>query len=207
MLNIFLVPIEMSEAPLKKIQKEQKPLLPGCFFRVIGTFAAVLVYIVLNFALAVAFESFFVGSAVLIGIACGMVSLCGAYQLYFNRQSRTWPTAEGTVLKSMLKEPTRYSAWSLCVTYRFQACGKTFTASRRTYTIAPFNGREKALETLKRYREGAPVQVYHNRSWPSLCVLEPNADTSKSVVLLVGGILLAAMVIPVALAGSFIVKE
>jgi len=91
------------------------------------------------------------------------------------RESKTWPTVVGKVLRSRVRERSvLQSGYIAHVAYRYTVQGVDFESeSVSHFPPGEYFTREDAMESITRYVTNEPVTVYYCPTEPSRAVLEP----------------------------------
>lgn len=115
------------------------------------------------------------------------------------RASMSWPCVTGRVTDAGVRENfTRRNGQSAAaktytpvVQYNFQVGAHTYHGHRLAFQTRSFGSTRKAVEVLRRFPIGGPVQVFHDPNNPRDCVVEREA-ASRSALTVVGSLALAA---------------
>lgn len=117
-----------------------------------------------------------------------------------SKLAQTWPTTEGTILESALKEePARNAigninlAYVLQVQYEYVVSGKTYQGDRVSFGTPAFNY-ITGSNLLENYEEGTKTSVSYNPENPAESVLAPKTTVGMPSPVL-GIFLIAAGVI------------
>ncbi len=112
----------------------------------------------------------------------GAVVLGGmVYALWYGHASRSWPTAEGRIIQSRLRQAERTGGrrgygYSVTIRYEYEVDGRRHIGSRVGFCrLGSGSGsfvRKKMSRLIKKYPEGATVPVHYHPSNPNKAVLE-----------------------------------
>src|SRR5262245_49672203 len=100
-----------------------------------------------------------------------------AWDAWWGRASRTWPTVPGTITESRLqlesaRDPNDNTVTETAkIEYHFEVDNSVFWGGRIAYDGAL--GRYAARQAVERYPRGATVSVAYDPTDPRRCVLEP----------------------------------
>ena len=130
----------------------------------------------------------FCGAFILFGLisAAALVGDLGSA-----RQSLSWPSAEGTITRSVRRRGSRLLK---SLEYRYSVSGTTYSATRAAFLRVPYS--KPIHET---YRTGQRVSVRYDPSEPGRAVLEPGAP----ILAVIAGSLVPALLIVIGSAGLF----
>lgn len=112
----------------------------------------------------------------------------GLRDLIRGRASLTWPTAQGVIRQSVVREQHRQDAngnhrtsYHEEITYDFQVNDQRYTGNRIAFwpSLAASNNAAYADMIISRYPLGRAVPIHHHPAEPALCVLEPGVKWSN----------------------------
>lgn len=136
----------------------------------------------------------------LLFVAIGIVLI---YMYFRNlarvRASEGWPTSQGTILKSWIRESTTTdddgstsSHYYPEVRYVYQVMGVEYQGDKLTFGPKSGGAQSKAARIVSNYPKGVNVTVYYDPAKPSNAVLERNVSKALliyGVIFLLIGIL------------------
>lgn len=97
------------------------------------------------------------------------------------REGQTWPSTEGLVLVSEVRDEGGENGWRAHVRYRYEVDGRTYENSRIAVAVEyGREGRQAHQELAARFPAGAHVTVYHNPQNPADAALikgDPNSPS------------------------------
>lgn len=132
-------------------------------------------------------------SILIFGIGCVFAFLMPAgyasYQL--QTQAKLWPTTQGTIVSSKVKESQHFEfdakdyKYQASVMARYSVDGKHYQTFEiyAGQTQTSTNSYASAQKKVVRYPVGAKIKVYYNPAKPSVGVLEPGVKTETYVFL------------------------
>lgn len=123
-----------------------------------------------------------------------LVALLGVRLIARGVASRSWPTAEGSVLGAAVeREPASvgpggraYHLFSPAVEYEYEVRGERYSCSTVSAADMSTTNAARAERIAERYAPGSRVTVYYNPRRPGQAVLEPGAAAGAWLPLLVG---------------------
>jgi type IV pilus assembly protein PilM len=121
--------------------------------------------------------------------------LCGVCHWATARESLTWPTAQGTITQSKVKEriEDKEKKYYLDVVYAFRLHGFEFRGTEITSADTSYSTRMSAERDARRYHVGRDVQVYYNPDDPKETLLVPGVNWGLVFgTFVAGGLLLGA---------------
>lgn len=98
---------------------------------------------------------------------------------------RGWPSAEGIVLKSEVKESGRY--YSPGITYTFKVGGKKFESSRFSLAEWESGNPVPSKKAVKRFPAKKKITVFYNPTNPEESVIDPGFSFTSGLILLFSG--------------------
>ncbi len=111
-------------------------------------------------------------------IGGGVMTFFGVREIYLARESRSWPSTDGTIKRSGLKVRTGGSStgpsydYDADIVYQFAVDGQTRRGNEVTFGV--HGSTASSVQTLlNRYPTGKTVNVYYRASAPDSCILEP----------------------------------
>jgi len=113
-------------------------------------------------------------------------------------ESTRWPTAQGKVVSSTVREHTDYDdethhvrhSYEPVVAYEYAVAGTPLSGHKLSFGATSFD-RQTAHQVVNRYPSGASVSVHYNPTKPGEAVLETKA--SGGALFLVAGIAMIAL--------------
>ncbi|MGB8980394.1 MAG: DUF3592 domain-containing protein [Anaerolineales bacterium] len=112
------------------------------------------------------------------------------------RDSAGWPTSQGTVVESRVRESTSQdqdgftsTSYFPEVRYLYHVLGSEYEGNMITFGSQSGGAQNKVVEVINRYPTGSTVTVYYDPEKPSMAVLE----RSVSKGLLVSGVVCIAI--------------
>lgn len=116
--------------------------------------------------------------------------------------SLTWPTTEGKIIASGVKDKTSTShsggnirhsvSYFADVKYEYTIQANRYSSEKISFGDYGSSDRNRVEEIISRYPNGKIVQVYHNPSDPSMSVLEPGAPMPTYVPIGLGALMILA---------------
>jgi hypothetical protein len=114
----------------------------------------------------------------------------GLWRLWKAARTRSWPTAQGTILDATVAkrdamppdrdedpDPSRprppETLYRAVVTYSYRVSGRTFTSDRLTLEEVETSSESHARKLSERYTPGAPVTVHYDPADPTRAILLP----------------------------------
>ncbi len=104
------------------------------------------------------------------------------------RASSQWPTTEGTVTSSEVRDTSdaESDSYSPRVTYEYQVDDVSYQNNTITFGQNSYSSRRKAESIAAGYPTGSRVTVYYEPGDPAQSVLEPGASAGSFIVLAIG---------------------
>ena len=117
-------------------------------------------------------------------IGGGVMTFFGVREIYRARESRNWPSTDGTITRSEIivrtggessgvpSGPTSGTYYDTDIVYQFTVDGQTRRGNKVAFGV--HGSTYSSLQTLlNRYPAGKTVNVYYRASAPDSCILEP----------------------------------
>ena len=127
-------------------------------------------------------------------VAAGLgLALWGLYLMIWGMASRRWPSTEGKVIESEIRdyhEPSNYG-YTFHVKYRFSARGTTQVGTRLQFGLGSYLTKEVAEQLAERYAVGSRIPVFYHPT-KDAAVLE-RGFTRPTYFLLVAGLFVAVV--------------
>jgi hypothetical protein len=138
------------------------------------------------------FLRIFLSIFLIVGI--GMI-VFGVSNIRTAKDSETWPSKEGVILKSKISVNTSDdgTTYGADVSYEFRVGDMKYKGDKVTISEVSTSNRSRAKKIVKRYRKGSEVPVFYDPNDPERNVLEPGLSGGSW---LLPGIGLAFLIIP-----------
>jgi hypothetical protein len=107
-------------------------------------------------------------------IGLGLI-LIGAFDLHKASRAKTWPTAEGRILSSSLRERNdgEGTSYEVAILYEYFVNGRAHRSDVWRVRPGSSSFTKAATAAVERYPVGAAVTVYFNPEDPADAMLEP----------------------------------
>ncbi len=105
------------------------------------------------------------------------------------RESTAWPTVQGTITESYVRERRRSGDRDYFpeIRYRYVVNDQMYESDRVKFSFARNSGHSNARRVVNQYPVGQEVTVYYDPTMPETAVLETEV-TSQTYGTLIGGI-------------------
>ena len=117
----------------------------------------------------------------------------GVYEIKGSNESRNWPSTQGTISSSYIREQTRRDSkrhtsitYFPRVLYQYKVDGRHYTSHRIEFGGESGGMKRMAKKVVDRYPSGKKVTVYYNPQDPKYGVLEAGFTWSSLIVFLAG---------------------
>jgi hypothetical protein len=137
--------------------------------------------------------------------AFGILWLLGFGYIHYRaaskaKASETWPTASGKMLGCQVVEEERTTGeggtttwYNPVVNYAYSVAGRDLQGSRLRFGNIRSTSRKKAEACLAPYPSGGTISVRYNPEKPEECVLESHKPAPIYLIMALGGILILAL--------------
>lgn len=125
----------------------------------------------------------------------GLVVLFAGRSILHGLQSKSWPTIEGEILSSQLRESvkpnTGKKTWQAIIFYRYEnTLGEMIKSDRITTGYASPGTHASQSKLIEKYPSNTTVSVFVSPDDPSFSVLQPGIAISSLMAVAIGGIML-----------------
>lgn len=117
----------------------------------------------------------------------------GLWQLYEGWKTHNWPTTQGTITSSQIKEVTRrdadgdtYTNYRPSISYSYQVADQNYEGHRLHLGATSHNDRSAVQQQLKQYPVGRTLDVYYNPNNPNQAVLTPGVGGGIWIAITMG---------------------
>jgi hypothetical protein len=125
--------------------------------------------------------------------------LIGLYQRKKVAASQAWPSTQGTIVDTRVRERAAgvddesSASYSPVISYTFEVNGTTHTSDRHAFGRVSYATKGQAERRIANYPKGSRVEVFYNPDKPAESVLERSSGTSWILVGVGGGLIIVAL--------------